>query len=79
MMYADQLWNEFTALPEDAQKQIADLIASLRQSPRISEPPQKSERSALRDEPFVGMWKDCNDLKGSSAWVRQLREKEWTR
>ena len=32
----------------------------------------------LQDEPFVGMWKDREDMEDSSQWVRQVRQQEWT-
>jgi hypothetical protein len=32
----------------------------------------------LQDEPFVGMWKDREDMEDSSHWVRQVRQQEWT-
>ncbi len=35
------------------------------------------DQSNLRDEPFVGMWKDREDMEDSSQWVRQLRQQEW--
>jgi hypothetical protein len=34
--------------------------------------------SNLQDEPFVGMWKDREDMKDSNQWVRQVRQQEWT-
>jgi hypothetical protein len=34
--------------------------------------------SNLHDEPFVGMWKDREDMEDSSHWVRQVRQQEWT-
>jgi hypothetical protein len=34
--------------------------------------------SNLQDEPFVGMWKDREDMEDSSHWVRQIRQQEWT-
>ncbi len=37
------------------------------------------DQSNLQDEPFVGMWKDREDMKDSSEWVRQIRQQEWTR
>ena len=40
--------------------------------------PVEIEQSNLEDEPFVGMWKDREDMEDSSQWVRQLRQKEWT-
>ena len=36
------------------------------------------EQSNFQDEPFVGMWKDREDIEDSSQWVRQLRKQEWT-
>jgi hypothetical protein len=34
--------------------------------------------SNLQNEPFVGMWKDREDMEDSSHWVRQVRQQEWT-
>ncbi|MGB3188182.1 MAG: hypothetical protein WBB43_01980 [Limnoraphis sp.] len=31
-----------------------------------------------QDEPFVGMWKDRQDLEDSTAWVRSIRHQHWT-
>jgi hypothetical protein len=36
------------------------------------------DQSNFRDEPFVGMWKDREDMEDSSQWVSQLRQQEWT-
>ncbi|MGL5943814.1 MAG: hypothetical protein ACRC2S_26295 [Waterburya sp.] len=35
-------------------------------------------QSNLQNEPFVGMWKEREDMKDSSQWVRQVRQQEWT-
>ena len=32
----------------------------------------------LQNELFVGMWKNREDMKDSSQWVRQTRQQEWT-
>lgn len=34
------------------------------------------ERINLEDEPFVGMWKDRQDIEDSSQWVQQVRQQE---
>ncbi len=39
--------------------------------------PMEIEQSNLEDEPFVGMWKDREDMEDSSQWVRQIRQQEW--
>jgi hypothetical protein len=31
------------------------------------------------NEPFIGMWKNREDMKDSVEWARQLRRHEWTR
>ena len=31
----------------------------------------------LKNEPFIGMWQDREDMKDSHQWLRQLRQNEW--
>jgi len=52
---------------------VADLIAALevRHAARSQAP-----TSLLRDEPFIGCWKDRNDLVDSTAWVRRMRQQK---
>jgi hypothetical protein len=61
------------ALPDAAQREVADLIAVLeaRHAARSQAP-----TSLLRDEPFIGCWKDRNDLVDSMAWVRRMRQQK---
>lgn len=40
---------------------------------------RKPRHPPLREEPFVGMWKDREDMADSTRWVRELRKREWTR
>jgi hypothetical protein len=77
-MDREQVWREFEALPPLAQQQVADFIAFLRA--RVNHATNKSTSSLdFVNEPFIGMWQDREDLADSSAWVRQLREREWSR
>jgi AbrB family looped-hinge helix DNA binding protein len=39
----------------------------------------RSRQRSLEDEPFVGMWRDREDMEDSSEWVRASRQREWTR
>ncbi|MBW8879488.1 MAG: AbrB/MazE/SpoVT family DNA-binding domain-containing protein [Acidobacteria bacterium] len=39
----------------------------------------KPKRKSLKDEPFVGMWRDREDMADSSEWVLTTRQREWTR
>jgi len=32
---------------------------------------------ALKEEGFVGMWKNRQDMEDSALWVQELRKKEW--
>jgi hypothetical protein len=38
---------------------------------------KKPGQTKLADEPFVGMWRDRQDMRDSSAWVQDIREREW--
>ncbi len=76
-MQSDNLWNDFSALPVDAQRQVTELIANLRQRYLQQQPKKKLKKLDLREEPFIGIWKDREDMQDSSAWVRNLRESEW--
>jgi hypothetical protein len=62
----------------EAQKQVIDFIAFLKMRYRRRPGAPESKRK-LAEEPFVGMWRDREDLQDSSAWVRELRRREWER
>jgi len=62
------------ALPDAAQREVADLISALEARHHTSRSPS---HTALRDEPFVGCWSDREDLADSTTWVRRSRKKEW--
>jgi hypothetical protein len=68
---------EIASLPPEAQKQVLDFVAFLktRYGPTPSTP--RAKRVRLADEPFVGMWRDREDMPDSSEWVRALRHREW--
>jgi len=76
-MKEERVWREYTALPPELQKQVADFIAFLRTRyapPRAS---KTARRTKLAEEPFIGMWRDREDMQDSSAWVRRIRQSEW--
>ena len=74
-MELGSLWRRLAVLPERVQQEVADLIAKLEK--QHSDSPGKPQAVSLREEPFVGLWKDRDDLSDSTAWVRRLREQEW--
>jgi hypothetical protein len=70
-----RMWREFEALSPAAQRQVADFIAFL--STRLPRRGTETAPVSLREEPFVGLWRDREDLTDSTAWVRRLRTEEW--
>lgn len=76
-MTPQKLFDEYIALPVEAQRQVADFIAFLQQRYITSQPIQKNRQADLNREPFIGMWHNRNDLSDSSSWVRKTRKFEW--
>ena len=76
-MESTEMLKDFEALPPEAQRQVTDFIAFLKA--RYTKPMgSRRTRRALRDEPFVGMWRDREDMKDSVTWVRRVRLNEWS-
>jgi len=70
------IMRDIASLPPEARKQVADFVAFL----KGRYPPGKAgkpKRMDLQDEPFIGMWRDRQDMRDSSTWVKQLRRSEW--
>ena len=72
---ADKNFNlKFESLPLEAQKQVLTFIDFLGQKYRGKRKTRK-ERAINVKRRFVGMWKDREDLRDSSSWIRNLRKK----
>ncbi|MFZ2726894.1 MAG: hypothetical protein WAX77_11630 [Methylococcaceae bacterium] len=69
-MNATQLLNDIEQLPLEAQLQLEEFIASLK---------SRYLKTQLADEEFVGLWKNREDMQDSSAWLKTVRENQWTR
>ncbi len=77
-MEPNRIYDELKALPPAAQKQVYEFIAFLKTRQRKPAAKKQSKtKNGLLDEPFIGMWKDNENLKDSSAWVRKSRKSEW--
>lgn len=76
-MNAQELLTEFVALPDEAQRQVADLVVFLRQ--RYASEPSNSpiKEVTLMEDDFFGLWRDREDMADSTAWVRKLRMSDW--
>lgn len=73
----DKVWSDFCSLPPEAQRQAAEFIAFLRQ--RHGHAARQTRPAGDWDsEPFVGMWRDREDMRDGGEWVRHTRRKEWT-
>ena len=75
-MTLTQIAQEIDSLPPEAQKQVEDFIAFLKTRYKpVSK--RRVKKGRLENEPFVGMWKDREDMRDSVKWVKELRQREW--
>ncbi len=77
MVEMQGIWRQFETLPAEAKREVIDFIAFLQtryQRSNLEKPPQAMK---LSKEPFVGIWKDREDMNDSTAWVRDVRKSEW--
>ena len=73
----ESAWQQFDTLPAEAKREVIDFIAFLQiryQRPTFF---KKTQWLKLSEEPFVGIWKDREDLVDSVSWVRDIRKQEW--
>jgi hypothetical protein len=77
-MINEEILREINSLPIEAQRQIEDFISFLRERYKSS-PPKTTSTPNLETEPFVGMWRDHEDMQDSTAWVRKVRETHWSK
>ena len=74
------LAREIAALPRAKQKEVMDFVVFLRQRcGKVRGQTRRSVRTPLAKDAFIGMWAGRRDLADSSAWVRKLRQQEWSR
>jgi hypothetical protein len=72
-----RILQEIASLPPEAQKQVLDFVAFLKTRYGTAPSAPRARRVRLAEEPFVGMWRDREDMPDSSEWVRALRHREW--
>lgn len=76
MEYQD-IWQQFTTLPPDAQALVADFITFLKQRHNQSQSIEQPKQRDLRADPFIGLWQNREDMQDSTQWVRNTRSSEW--
>lgn len=64
-------------LPEAAQQQVLDYIAFLYTRYSMEQSELSHSAGDLSIEPFVGMWRDRQDMQDSTDWARKLRRSDW--
>ena len=75
-MTDEEILREINSLPPEAQRQLEDFISFLRERYRSSKP-KTAPTCDLESEAFVGMWRGREDMRDSSAWVRNVRQSHW--
>jgi hypothetical protein len=75
-MTNEELLKEIASLPSKEKRKIEDYVAYLLRRTGKSSGTGVKKRD-LRDEMFVGMWADREEMVDSSVWVRKLRETHW--
>jgi hypothetical protein len=78
VMTYEEILRELASLPPEGQLEAADFITSLHKRYSRSVSAERDGRD-LKDLGFVGMWRDRDDMRDSTAWVRTLREREWVK
>ena len=76
-MKADIISKEIMQLSPQGQQEVLDFVAFLKARYTIKISAKKSTRGKLSEEPFIGLWRNRDDLSDSSNWVRNLRQNEW--
>lgn len=78
IMTYEEILRELASLPPEGQEEAATFIRLLHE--RYSRPisPEHDNRD-LGEMGFVGVWRDRDDMRDSTAWVRTLREREWVK
>jgi aryl-phospho-beta-D-glucosidase BglC (GH1 family) len=76
-MEQEKIFDDISNLPPEAQQQVADFIAFLRTRYKRSDAEKQTTRINLINEPFIGIWKDREDMKNTSKWLRNVRKAEW--
>ena len=76
-MEQEKIFDDISNLPPEAQQQVADFIAFLRTRYKQSDAEKQTKRINLINEPFIGIWKDREDMKNSRKWLRNVRKAEW--
>ena len=77
IMEKERIWRQFDRLPVEAKREVIDFIGFLQLRYQRVKLRNRPQRLKLSEEPFVGIWKDREDLIESTEWIREVRRREW--
>ena len=77
-MEQEKFLDDISHLPPEAQQLVADFIAFLRTRYKRPDAEKQTKQISLVNEPFIGIWKDREDMNNSGKWLRNVREAEWS-
>ena len=79
-MTREELIKEFDLLPVNVRLRIEKIVADAHKKNGTAKINNSVSKTPLSEHPFVGMWKDREDMKeGGAAWVRKLRREQSVR
>ncbi len=73
-----ELISVLDTLPPEARQQVVELIAALKKQHEVTRRQNRQNGTDPARQPFLGMWRDRDDMKDSRAWVRRMRQREWS-
>ena len=76
-MDREQVLVKLAELPETAQQQVLDYIAFLHARYGVKQSDLPRAEGVLRNEPFVGIWRDRPEMQDSTQRVRESRQNDW--
>lgn len=62
-MDREKIWDDFSSLPIEAQRQVVDFIAFLRARYDVLPDRRNLASLDLADEPFIGLWRDRPEME----------------
>ncbi|MCC6155658.1 MAG: hypothetical protein IT367_17950 [Candidatus Hydrogenedentes bacterium] len=74
-----EILRKIEELPPDKLEDVAHYVDTITSSSENNVTEVKSSERSFADGPYFGMWADRPEMEDSAKWVRELREKEWSR
>ena len=78
-MSEKELIKQIQELPSDAQQEAADFVEFLYERYVSRNRVGKKPRKPISESSFRGIWKDREEMKDSTEWVRNIRKSRWNR